>query len=336
MRIKSVLLPALLAGLALPIGLPPTSAQRPVAVPVDPGRGGPPQVPAGPTLKPVLLGGGSDERFLRLDRNGDGALNFDEMPEDLRAERDKWDANGDGHIDLAEWKAYRAAVAGHPPMVVGPVVRLPAPEPQPPTLAPDRPPPGPGMGSRPPGKVSFPGSTSRPPFNENARRKGPDGAARQYPKNMPAWFKEYDADGDGQIGLYEWKAKNDDPREFDKYDLNHDGYITLAELVRSGQFATPGPVPQVVSQLQAEVGDYFYLEVKGSTRGTVWGTDVYTADSLLAAAAVHAGVLAVGESGLIKVTVLAGQDRYEGSTQNGVTSHDFAQFPRSFRVEAIK
>ena len=44
--------------------------------------------------------------FRRLDTNGDGLLNYDEMPEALKAERDKWDENKDGFIDLTEYKKY--------------------------------------------------------------------------------------------------------------------------------------------------------------------------------------------------------------------------------------
>src|SRR5437899_2634660 len=104
MRIKSV---ALLACLALPIGEPAGRAQRIATPPGDPERGGRSPLPLGPLPRPVPLAAGSDQEFLRLDRDGDGVLNFDEMPDALRAERDKWDANQDGHIDLAEWSAYR-------------------------------------------------------------------------------------------------------------------------------------------------------------------------------------------------------------------------------------
>src|SRR5438034_6456933 len=51
----------------------------------------------------------AENMFRRLDTNGDGLLNYDEMPESLRAERDKWDTNRDGFIDLNEYKAYYQA-----------------------------------------------------------------------------------------------------------------------------------------------------------------------------------------------------------------------------------
>src|SRR5438552_6355285 len=44
--------------------------------------------------------------FRSYDKNGDGVLNNDEMSETLRAERDKWDTNKDGLIDLNEFKEF--------------------------------------------------------------------------------------------------------------------------------------------------------------------------------------------------------------------------------------
>ena len=47
--------------------------------------------------------------FQRLDLNGDGYLNFDEMPPQLRNERDQWDKDRNGLIDLNEFRAYYQA-----------------------------------------------------------------------------------------------------------------------------------------------------------------------------------------------------------------------------------
>jgi hypothetical protein len=67
----------------------------------------------------------------------------------------------------------------------------------------------------------------------------------------------------------------------------------------------------------------------------IWGTDVYTDDSPLGMVAVHAGILKVGQEGVVRVTLLPGRSRYEGSTRNGITSEDWLeQYDRSFRIEA--
>src|SRR5437762_8211765 len=53
----------------------------------------------------------AEERFRQMDKDGDGLLSPGEMSESLLAERDKWDANKDGFIDLYEYKAYNQARA---------------------------------------------------------------------------------------------------------------------------------------------------------------------------------------------------------------------------------
>src|SRR5262249_58737979 len=50
--------------------------------------------------------------FRNLDKDGDGLLKIDDLGdrfETLANERDKWDTNNDGMIDLNEFKAYFAA-----------------------------------------------------------------------------------------------------------------------------------------------------------------------------------------------------------------------------------
>jgi hypothetical protein len=94
--------------------------------------------------------------------------------------------------------------------------------------------------------------------------------------------------------------------------------------------------PGILTGYRTKVGQSFLFEVTGTTTGSVWGTGVYTDDSSLATAAVHAGVLANGKKGVVKVTILQGQPAYNGSTQNGVTTGQWANFEGSFRVEAVK
>jgi len=66
---------------------------------------------------------------------------------------------------------------------------------------------------------------------------------------------------------------------------------------------------------------------------TIWGTDIYTDDSPLSAVAVHAGLLAEGEKAVLRVTIFAGRDEYEGSTKNGITSSSYGPWEGSYVVE---
>ncbi len=96
------------------------------------------------------------------------------------------------------------------------------------------------------------------------------------------------------------------------------------------------PDPGNLTNLQNEVGKTFYFRVTGAVNnGTVWGTDIYTSDSPLAMAAVHAGVLKAGQTGVVKVEIVPGQASYAGSTQNGVTTQDYGPWPGAYRVKRV-
>jgi hypothetical protein len=58
------------------------------------------------------------------------------------------------------------------------------------------------------------------------------------PKGLPDWFAKLDTDGDGQIGLYEWKEAGRSLDEFRKLDRNGDGFITVEEALRASKTAT--------------------------------------------------------------------------------------------------
>jgi len=77
------------------------------------------------------------------------------------------------------------------------------------------------------------------------------------------------------------------------------------------------------------------FSVTGSDWGSVWGSGVYTDDSTLAMVCVHAGLLRIGETGLIEVTLLPGLEEYEGSAQNGITSQSYGSWQWSYSVTRI-
>ena len=91
--------------------------------------------------------------------------------------------------------------------------------------------------------------------------------------------------------------------------------------------------PQAPSNLVAyrdRVGQVFQFTLTGTLTGSVWGTDIYTDDSALACAAVHAGVVLSGETKVVTVRILAGQTSYQGSVRNGVTSSSYGSWSGSY------
>ncbi len=68
--------------------------------------------------------------------------------------------------------------------------------------------------------------------------------------------------------------------------------------------------------------------------GPVWGSDIYTSDSHLGTAAVHAGALEFGEQGVVRVSILdmTGMPIH-GTTRNGVTTMDWPAYNVGFRVD---
>ncbi|GEM_PF-7127561 len=67
---------------------------------------------------------------------------------------------------------------------------------------------------------------------------------------------------------------------------------------------------------------------------SVWGTDIYTDDSSICVAAIHAGVI-TSAGGAFDVTILEGQQSYPSSTQNGITTSSWGSWSRSFSVSPL-
>jgi hypothetical protein len=90
-----------------------------------------------------------------------------------------------------------------------------------------------------------------------------------------------------------------------------------------------------LSTLRGHAGVSFIVQVVGAATGSVWGTGTYTDDSVISAAAVHAGLVKPGEVGLVRVTAVAGVESYDGSESHGVRSQPYGPWPGAFRLDAV-
>ena len=93
--------------------------------------------------------------------------------------------------------------------------------------------------------------------------------------------------------------------------------------------------PSGMHNLCETVGVTYYFRITGVVEGQVWGTDTYTRDSVLGAAAVHAGLLKPGQTEVLRVTVVPALDSYAGTTRNGVTTSDYGSYPQAWKLSAI-
>lgn len=176
---------------------------------------------------------------------------------------------------------------------------------------------------------------------------------------LPREYQTFDKNGDGQIGLYEWeRAKY---AEFKKLDKNHDGFLTPQELAGKGAVVvatattptattttpttptTPTPDPTTTPAALPNPGNLqgysalfsqsFTFNVTGKVEGSVVGTEVFSTSSDLAAAAVHAGLVKVGEMRNVTATIVNSPQMYKGSAANGVTSVDGPASPAAFTLK---
>lgn len=102
-----------------------------------------------------------------------------------------------------------------------------------------------------------------------------------------------------------------------------------------GQGLLAGDAPPNMLNLCDPIGATYYFRVTGEVTGSLWGTDVYTGDSAIAVAAVHAGLVKVGETAVVRVLVERPLTRYQGSVRNGVTSHEFGPYGTAYRLAGV-
>ena len=107
----------------------------------------------------------------------------------------------------------------------------------------------------------------------------------------------------------------------------------VRQLLDKGYLASDAPANML--ELAGTVGASYYFRVRGESEGSLWGTDIYTGDSALSVAAVHAGLVKVGQTAVLNVTTVAPLSQYQGCVRNNVTSHDFGRYGSAYRLAAI-
>ncbi len=105
----------------------------------------------------------------------------------------------------------------------------------------------------------------------------------------------------------------------------------------SGNDSSTTSVPNAPNHMlsyRGQNGKVYTFKVTGSTNGRIWGGDnnIYTDDSIIATAAVHAGLVKAGQTGTIKVKILPGQSSYSSIKRNGVTSYKNNGYGGSYQL----
>jgi hypothetical protein len=97
------------------------------------------------------------------------------------------------------------------------------------------------------------------------------------------------------------------------------------------ELVSSGPAPANLMTYQNQYGKEMTFTVTGAQPGSqgtgIWGTDVYTLDSSLAAAAVHSGLVQPGQTGVVRVRIVTSPPQFIGSNRNGMGSSGYGNYP---------
>lgn len=101
--------------------------------------------------------------------------------------------------------------------------------------------------------------------------------------------------------------------------------------IAAEEIANAPAAPTNMMAFQNQFGKEMIFTVTGAQPGAqgtgVWGTDIYTLDSNIGAAAVHAGLLKPGSTAPLKVRVVTTPPQFVGSFRNGFGSTPYGTYP---------
>lgn len=107
---------------------------------------------------------------------------------------------------------------------------------------------------------------------------------------------------------------------------------SAAIVMPGGECSNPVANGTTATSLRGRNGEHFTFCCPKDIGGPIYGTDIYTDDSSICAAAVHAGSLSYGSAGMVTIEIRPGQSQYVGSNRQGNVSQSWSAFPGSFVV----
>lgn len=117
--------------------------------------------------------------------------------------------------------------------------------------------------------------------------------------------------------------------------LNGLGRVTLTNQLDTAKIFSSAisiqPSNDMTQYSESDIGKIYKMTITGASNGDVWGTNIYTNDSYIPKAAVHAGVITVGQTKDVFIKIIEGQNDYPSSTQNGVTTSYWGAWGLSYQ-----
>lgn len=84
---------------------------------------------------------------------------------------------------------------------------------------------------------------------------------------------------------------------------------------------------------KTDVGQSYKFQCpENGSESAVWGSDIYTADSSICTAAVHAGIITLEKGGVVTIEFRPGRSVYGSTDRHGVKSNTYGEYPHSFVV----
>ncbi|WP_256569116.1 M57 family metalloprotease [Myxococcus qinghaiensis] len=118
-------------------------------------------------------------------------------------------------------------------------------------------------------------------------------------------------------------------------NLGSTGEFTSGDIAALKSLYGPSEVPNCLdvdlTVFRGQTGAQGRCTCSSGGSGPVWGTNLYTDDSNICTAAVHAGVISTS-GGTVVVEIQPGQSTYVGTTRNGVTTNSYGAWAGSFRL----